>query len=70
MPAAKTSPKSFYVRRSIGARIGFTGSIRSEAQAHREAQAWRDCGWTAEVVPNTAELRAEVRAWERASRAR
>lgn len=58
---------SFYVRRVTSAgRVAWTGPIRSERQAGREAQAWRDAGRSAEVVESTADVRAQVRAWERA----
>jgi hypothetical protein len=58
---------SFYVRRTrADGEVGWTGPIRSERQAERERDAWRDCGREAEVVPSTPEVRAEVRAWERA----
>jgi hypothetical protein len=56
---------SFYVKRSRNGRTGWTGSIRSAAQAERERAAWAEAGWTAEVVANSAEVRAQVRAWER-----
>jgi hypothetical protein len=56
---------SFYVSRSTVDRQGWTGPIRSQAQAHREARAWRDAGWTAHVEPSTPEIRREVRAWQR-----
>lgn len=51
-------------------RTGWTGSmhgggLRSRALAEREAQAWRDAGWDAEVVESTPEVLAEIRAWER-----
>jgi hypothetical protein len=38
---------SFYVKRNTDSRDGWTGPIRSERQANREASAWRDAGWTA-----------------------
>jgi hypothetical protein len=62
---------SFYVKRE--ARCGCTawvGPIRSEQQAHRERAAWEAAGRRAEVLPSTPEVRAAVRAWERAKRAR
>ena len=63
---------SFYVRRSRASdgRPGWTGPIRSERQAGREAEAWQSVGWFAEVVPSTAEVRAQARAWQRAVEAR
>ena len=59
-------PESFYVRRltPLG-RVGWTGPIRSRRRAEREAQAWRDAGWFADVLPNTPDVRAQVRAWQR-----
>lgn len=54
---------SSYVKRSNGDREGWTGPIRSEKQAQKEAAAWTDAGWTAEVVPSTPEVRSAVRAW-------
>lgn len=67
MPSSNANPKSYYVRRvSPDGRLGWTGSIRSHAQVLREAAAWQDSGWTAEVLPNTLEVRREVRTWERA----
>jgi hypothetical protein len=66
MQTKTTAVKSFYVKRvSPEGRLGWTGSIRSERQAHREAQAWRDSDWIAEVLPNTPTIRAEVRSWQR-----
>lgn len=44
---------------------GWTGPIRSERQADREAQAWVTAGWHAERVASTPEIRAQVRAWQR-----
>jgi hypothetical protein len=59
-------PESFYVRRltPLG-RLGWTGPIRPRRQAEREAQAWRDAGWFADVLPNTSDVRTQVRAWQR-----
>jgi hypothetical protein len=63
--------KSYYVRReSVDGRVGYVGSIRSRAQAHREAEAWRSCGQTAVVLPNTPQVRAQVRAWQKAVKER
>ena len=56
---------SYYVRRRLGTRQGWTGPIRSRRQVEREAQAWRDSGWEADVEPSTPEVRAEIRQWER-----
>jgi hypothetical protein len=64
--SAREVSDSFYVRRltPLG-RLGWTGSIRSRRQAEREAQAWRDAGWFADVLPNTPDVRKQVRAWQR-----
>jgi hypothetical protein len=60
---------SFYVERvAPTGRIGWTGPIRSERQARREADAWRGSGWSAVVRPTSPEVRAKVRAWEKAKR--
>lgn len=56
---------SFYVRRVKGTRVGFTGPIRSERQAHREAAAWEGEGFEASVLESNSVVRAEVRRWER-----
>jgi len=64
------TPKSYYVRRANDGRVGYVGSLRPLSRAEREASAWRQCGWTADVLANTAEVRAEVRAWQREVRAR
>jgi hypothetical protein len=61
---------SWYVKRTNGTRTGFTGPIRSEQQAGREVAAWQEAGWEAVALPNTAEVRAEVKAWEKATAAR
>lgn len=58
---------SFYVRRE-GSSIGWTGPIRSEKQANREADAWRSVGWSATVEPSTPEIRKQIREWERVGR--
>lgn len=59
---------SAYVKRTNPEtdRVGWTGPIRNDKQAEREATAWRDAGWAAEVHPSTPEIRAQVRAWEKA----
>jgi len=59
-------PGWFYVRRltPLG-RLGWTGPIRSRRQAEREAQAWRDAGWFADVLLNTPDVRAQVGARQR-----
>lgn len=58
---------SFYVRRekpgNVGVRRGWTGPIRSERQAEREAEAWRDAGWSAIVETSSSEIKREVRRW-------
>jgi hypothetical protein len=56
---------SFYVRRERDGRIGWTGPIRSANQVEREAQAWRDAGWSATVEQSTPEIRQQIRDWER-----
>ena len=57
---------SAYVKRSRDGRTGWTGPIRSPKQVQKEAAAWRDAGWSAEVVDSTPETRAAVRAWQKA----
>ena len=49
-------------------REGWTGPIRGAAQAVREVSAWRTAGWEAEYVLSSATVRAQVRAWEKASK--
>lgn len=39
--------------------------VRGEAQSLREAQAWRDCGWNAERVATSPDVRRLVQQWER-----
>jgi hypothetical protein len=56
---------SFYVKRERDGRTGWTGPIRSELQAGREAEAWRLVNWTADVVQSTPEVRKQIREWER-----
>lgn len=71
---------SFYVKRTRparpddnprrvadGVKVGWTGPIRSERQANREVNAWRDSDWTAEKVESSPSVRAEVRAWVKSS---
>jgi hypothetical protein len=61
--------KSYYVRRvSAGGREGYVGSLRPLSRAEREAQAWREAGGSAEVLPNTPDVRTAVRAWEKGRR--
>lgn len=55
---------SFYVKREYNRRTAWTGPIRSERQAHREAAAWQNTGRFAEVVQSTSEVRKQVRDWE------
>ena len=57
---------TYYVKRATSYGFGWTGPIRSANQAEREAKAWRAYGTTAEVLQSTPEVRAEVRAWEKA----
>lgn len=54
-----------YVHRTRPGREGWVGSIRSPAQAEREAAAWRQAGWEATVHPTSPQVRARVRAWEK-----
>lgn len=42
--------------------------VRGSAQAAREATAWGGLGWTTVRVRTSPEVRAEVRAWERAAK--
>jgi hypothetical protein len=58
---------TYYVKRS-GGQLGyaFVGPIRSERQAQREVAAWQSCGHSAQLLPSTPLVRAEVRAWQRA----
>lgn len=41
--------------------------VRGKAQAGREAKAWGDQGWSTLTLPTSPQVRAEVRAWERAA---
>jgi hypothetical protein len=73
---------SYYVRRiqhgdgpnKLDGAIGWTGPIRSRAQAEREKAAWEmhpgsyGQTWTAEVIESSREIRAEVRRWSRETR--
>ena len=61
---------NFVQRSHPDGRHGWVGPIRSARQAEREAQAWRDADWSAEVLTSTPEVRAQVRAWEREKLAR
>lgn len=55
---------TFYVERSHpDGRAGWTGPIRSLAQAWKEAGAWHDAGWSAIVHESSPEIKAKVRAW-------
>lgn len=67
---AKTTTR-YFVRRTHPetGRVGFTGPLPA-SRVDREAQAWKDAGWAAEVAEATPEVRAEVRAWERAKATR
>lgn len=56
---------SFYVKRERTDRVGWTGPIRSQRQAEREAEAWRDAFWTATVIQSTPEVRQQIRQWEK-----
>ncbi len=58
---------SYYVKRTReDGYVGWTGPIRSEARAKREAALWREGHWGAEVVASSTESKAAVRAWEKA----
>lgn len=46
----------------------YTGPMRTKSHADRERNAWRDAGWGADTVEYTAEIKAAVRAWEKAKR--
>lgn len=48
----------------------WTGPFRSFRQALREVNAWLDAGWAAAVVQSSADVRARVRAWEKAKKQR
>jgi len=59
---------SFYVKRtSENGREGWVGPIRSGIQAGREVKAWQEAGWHAVAVESSPEVKAEVRAWQRAA---
>lgn len=59
---------SFYVKREHDdGRTGWVGPIRSFSQALRESRAWNDAGWSTRVDDSTPEIRAEVRAWQKAA---
>jgi hypothetical protein len=47
---------------------GWTGPIRSERQAGREAAAWQSAGWATVIMPSSRDVRAAVRAWEASRR--
>lgn len=58
---------SFYVmRKHEDGRLGWVGPIRSYPQALRESRAWNDAGWDTRVDDSTPEVRAAVRAWQKA----
>jgi hypothetical protein len=64
---------SFYVERyhdteSVDGRTSWTGPIRSEDQAHREAEAWESAGWRCVVHESSPAVRARVYRWNRAKR--
>jgi hypothetical protein len=59
------SAPSFYVRRERDGRDGWVGPLRTEHRAEREAAAWRDAGWAAEVHDNISATLAAVKAWQR-----
>jgi len=47
---------------------GWTGPIRGINQANREVAAWRQADWEATYVLTSNTVRAQVRAWEKASK--
>jgi hypothetical protein len=63
---------SFMVRRTRPHQgpTSWTGPIRSERQANREAAAWASEGYIAEVLDYTPEVKKLVRAWQKAKAAR
>lgn len=61
---------SFYVRRHRNGRTSWTGPIRSERQAGREADAWQSEGFTTEIIPSSESVRRDVRNWDRAKKGR
>lgn len=64
-----SAPRAFYVYRvRPDGKIGYTGAIRSAAQADREAAAWAEAGWYAEVLPTSPEVKVRIRCWEKAVR--
>lgn len=57
---------SYYVHRiNENGRQGWTGPIRSEKQANKEAEAWKDAGQEATVYESSPEVKARVRAWDK-----
>lgn len=56
----------FYIHRTRPGREDWTRT--TACCAGREAAAWRLVGWDTETVPTSPEVRARVRAWERAAR--
>jgi hypothetical protein len=58
---------SYYVKRRKFEWLApsWTGPIRASKQADKEASAWRDAGWLAEVIPSSVSVRREVNAWQR-----
>lgn len=55
----------YYVKRTRGdGYVGWTGTLPTIARAQAEAQAWRDEGWSTEVLEATRDIRAQVRAWQ------
>lgn len=59
---------SYYVKRtskSNPAGYAYTGPIASEAQAHKEAEAWESAGETAEVLVSSSAVKAAVKLWDK-----
>lgn len=51
-------------------KIGFVGPFYAETNAQREADAWNGSGtWFAAILDSSPQLKAEIRAWERATKA-
>lgn len=62
---------SYFVKRTSkhnAAGLSYVGPLPL-ARAEREAAAWQDAGETAELLETTPTVRAEVRRWERVTRA-
>lgn len=74
---------SYYVKRNRPAReadvmrglvewtpkTSWTGPLPTLKRATREAEAWVDAGWSAEVLESNADVKREVREWAKSVRA-